>query len=166
MFYRCDPGLAPEGRMRAVCTRNGWNPNPADLCCTQSRYKYLYLVLSILSLLWSLSAYLAHCYYSSYEWYGFSCCSPTTGDVMCSYSISIAVTAVVSCTVSLIIDGWWCGTLLYCEEEMWSPEVLLSDNSLQGAEATASTSVWWHCWIVPEHWTEGECHLWSCILQQ
>ena len=33
-FYSCDPGLVPEGRMRAVCTGNGWSPNPADLSCT------------------------------------------------------------------------------------------------------------------------------------
>ena len=41
VFYRCDPGLVPGGRMRAVCTRNGWSPNSATLCCTKSRYKYL-----------------------------------------------------------------------------------------------------------------------------
>ena len=34
VFYSCNPGLVPEGRMRAVCTRNGWSPNPADLSCT------------------------------------------------------------------------------------------------------------------------------------
>ena len=33
VFYRCDPGLVSEGRRRAVCTRNGWSPNPADLRC-------------------------------------------------------------------------------------------------------------------------------------
>ena len=33
MFYRCNPGLVPEGTMRAVCTRNGWSPNPMDLRC-------------------------------------------------------------------------------------------------------------------------------------
>ena len=37
-FYSCDPGLVPEGRMRAVCTRNGWSPNPADLCCAVGVY--------------------------------------------------------------------------------------------------------------------------------
>ena len=40
VFYRCDPGLVPEGRMRAVCTRNGWSPNPADLCCTVGMYNH------------------------------------------------------------------------------------------------------------------------------
>ena len=40
-FYSC-PGLVPEGRMRTVCTRNGWSSNPADLCCTVGMYKYLY----------------------------------------------------------------------------------------------------------------------------
>ena len=34
VFYRCDPGLVPAGTMRAVCTRNGWSPNPADLICS------------------------------------------------------------------------------------------------------------------------------------
>ena len=34
VFYSCNPGLVPEGRMRAVCTENGWSPNPADLRCT------------------------------------------------------------------------------------------------------------------------------------
>ena len=33
VFYRCDPGLVPEGTMRAVCTRSGWSQNPADLTC-------------------------------------------------------------------------------------------------------------------------------------
>ena len=35
IFYSCGPGLVPVGRMRAVCTRNGWDPNPADLNCTE-----------------------------------------------------------------------------------------------------------------------------------
>ena len=34
VFYSCDPGHLPEGRMRGVCTDNGWSPNPADLICT------------------------------------------------------------------------------------------------------------------------------------
>jgi len=34
VFYSCDPGLVPVGKMRSVCTENGWNPNPADLNCT------------------------------------------------------------------------------------------------------------------------------------
>ena len=33
VFYSCNQHLVPEGRMRAVCTRNGWSPNPADLRC-------------------------------------------------------------------------------------------------------------------------------------
>ena len=33
VFYRCDPGLVPEQRMRAVCTENGWSPNPANVNC-------------------------------------------------------------------------------------------------------------------------------------
>ena len=32
-FYSCDPGLVPEMGMRAVCTMNGWSPNPANLSC-------------------------------------------------------------------------------------------------------------------------------------
>ena len=39
VFYSCEQGLVPEGRMRAVCTRNGWSPNPAELCCTVGMYK-------------------------------------------------------------------------------------------------------------------------------
>ena len=34
VFYSCDQHLVLEGRMRAVCTRNGWTPNPADLNCS------------------------------------------------------------------------------------------------------------------------------------
>ena len=47
VFYRCDPGLVPEGIMRTVCSRNGWNPNPADLSCTKSRYKYLLFSITL-----------------------------------------------------------------------------------------------------------------------
>ena len=35
VFYRCNQGLVPQGRMRTVCTRNGWSPNPAEICCTE-----------------------------------------------------------------------------------------------------------------------------------
>ena len=48
VFYSCDPGLVPEGRMRAVCTRNGWSSNPADLRCT-------------VGMLYSLKHVSAHC---------------------------------------------------------------------------------------------------------
>ena len=34
VFYSCDPGLVPVGKMKSVCTENGWSPNPADLNCT------------------------------------------------------------------------------------------------------------------------------------
>ena len=33
-FYDCNPGLVPVMGMRAVCTGNGWSPNPADQSCT------------------------------------------------------------------------------------------------------------------------------------
>ena len=66
------------------------------------------------------------------------------------------------CVIHYCSPGWCCGTLLYCEEEMWLPEVLYSDNSSQAAAATTSTSVWWHCWSGSEHWAEGECRIWSC----
>ena len=33
-IYSCDTGLVPVMGMRAVCTVNGWSPNPADLSCT------------------------------------------------------------------------------------------------------------------------------------
>ena len=37
-FYSCNQGLVPEGRMMAVCTGNGWSPNPADLNCAIGTY--------------------------------------------------------------------------------------------------------------------------------
>ena len=48
VFYRCDQGLVPDGRMRTVCTRNGWSPDPAGLSCTKSRYKYLLFSITLL----------------------------------------------------------------------------------------------------------------------
>ena len=75
----------------------------------------------------------------------------------CHYS-----SCLLCCVIHYCSTGWCCGTLLYCEEEMWLPEVLLSDNSPQAAATTASTSVWGHCWPVSEHWTEGECCIRSC----
>ena len=35
VIYICDPGHVPEGRMRVVCTENGWSPNLDDLNCTE-----------------------------------------------------------------------------------------------------------------------------------
>ena len=52
VFYTCNPGLVPDGRMRAVCTRNGWSPNPADLDCTEGVLQYLHFyILNILHVL-------------------------------------------------------------------------------------------------------------------
>ena len=35
IFYRCNPGFVPAGRMRAVCGADGrWNPDSATLVCT------------------------------------------------------------------------------------------------------------------------------------
>ena len=35
-FYSCDQHLVPEGRMRAVCTRNGWSPlDPGCMSCAE-----------------------------------------------------------------------------------------------------------------------------------
>ena len=47
VFYRCDSGLLPEGRMRAVCTVSGWSPNPADLCCNAGMYKLVPALLTV-----------------------------------------------------------------------------------------------------------------------
>ena len=33
VFYSCGEHMVPEGRMTAVCTRNGWCSNPANLRC-------------------------------------------------------------------------------------------------------------------------------------
>ena len=35
IFFSCNPGFVPAGRMRAVCGANGrWNPDPATFVCT------------------------------------------------------------------------------------------------------------------------------------
>ena len=35
IFFRCEPGFIPAGRMRAVCGADGrWIPNPAEVRCT------------------------------------------------------------------------------------------------------------------------------------
>ena len=35
IFFRCNPGFVPVGRMTAVCGADGrWNPNPATFACT------------------------------------------------------------------------------------------------------------------------------------
>ena len=39
VFYNCDQHMVLEGRMRAVCTRNGWSSNPADLSCIRGKLK-------------------------------------------------------------------------------------------------------------------------------
>ena len=34
IFFRCNPGFVPAGRMRAVCGADGrWSPDPATLVC-------------------------------------------------------------------------------------------------------------------------------------
>ena len=46
IFFRCNPGFVPAGRMTAVCGADGrWNTDPADLVCTGEifvRYNYRY----------------------------------------------------------------------------------------------------------------------------
>ena len=40
IFFRCNPGFIPAGRMRAVCAANGrWNPDPAILVCTGKMFQ-------------------------------------------------------------------------------------------------------------------------------
>ena len=34
VFYSCDPGLVPVGRMMTVCTGTGWSPSPDALSCS------------------------------------------------------------------------------------------------------------------------------------
>ena len=42
VFYSCNQGLVPVGRMRANCTENGqWSPNPADVSCMRGKWKCL-----------------------------------------------------------------------------------------------------------------------------
>ena len=34
IFFKCNPGFVPAGRMRAVCRADGrWNPDPGTLVC-------------------------------------------------------------------------------------------------------------------------------------
>jgi len=35
VFYSCDPGLVPVGRMMSVCTGSGWNPDLPGLNCSE-----------------------------------------------------------------------------------------------------------------------------------
>ena len=35
VFYQCDAGLVPAGRMMAVCVEEGWSPDPAELVCSK-----------------------------------------------------------------------------------------------------------------------------------
>jgi len=36
VFYQCNPGLLPEGELRAVFASNGsWYPDPMDLICRE-----------------------------------------------------------------------------------------------------------------------------------
>ena len=101
------------------------------------------------------SIFICNLFYSPQQWHKqYSC---LVFQQQCHHSSYLLCSVIHYCST-----GWCCGALLYCEEEMWLPEVLLSDNSSQAAEATASTSVWWHCWPVSEHSTEGECRIWPC----
>ena len=35
IFFKCNSGFVPAGRMRAVCGDDGrWNPDPATVVCT------------------------------------------------------------------------------------------------------------------------------------
>ena len=46
IFFKCNPGFVPAGRMRAVCTADGrWNPDPATLGCTCELTGYRYPVI-------------------------------------------------------------------------------------------------------------------------
>ena len=39
VFFRCNPGFVPTGKMRAMCRADGrWNPDPGGLVCT-SKYR-------------------------------------------------------------------------------------------------------------------------------
>ena len=65
MFYGCSPGLVPEGRMRAVCTRIGWSPNPADLSCTKNiprRIMFVCLLVCLFVCLFVFSLFVFYCF--------------------------------------------------------------------------------------------------------
>ena len=51
IFFRCNPGFVPAGRMRAVSGANGrWNTDPAGLVCTGEifiHYDYRYTLNNV-----------------------------------------------------------------------------------------------------------------------
>ena len=138
--------------------RRGW-----ELCAlgmggaqTLLTYAALWVCTNTICMIDSMVCFWVIWFHLSFSYY--RCYHVLMFHQQCHYSSCLLCSVIHYCST-----GWCCGTLLYCEEEMWLPEVLLSDNSSQAAEATAaSTSVWWHCWPASEHWTEGECCIWSC----
>ena len=45
IFFRCNPGFVPAGRMTATCASNGvWTPDPASFTCTR---EYIYYAVCI-----------------------------------------------------------------------------------------------------------------------
>ena len=43
IFFRCNPGFVPAGRMRAVCGADGrWNPDTATVCTCEYHINLLY----------------------------------------------------------------------------------------------------------------------------
>ena len=48
IFFRCNPGFVPAGRMRAVCRADGkWSPDPATLVCTCEYHINLHHIQSV-----------------------------------------------------------------------------------------------------------------------
>ena len=66
VFYSCDRGHLREGRMRAVCTDNGWTPNPTNLSCTLGMLHWFSFVrVSVLDLVQCLYSQVSTWLYSS-----------------------------------------------------------------------------------------------------
>ena len=124
VFYSCDPGLVPEGRMRAVCTENGWSSNPADLNCSSGiimiirMHSYLCCACLRPRLLYET----AICP-TSLNCFSFRKHLRSVFHQCCCYSCCL-----LCCFTHYWSTGWCCCALLCCEEEIQMSQVLLPDT--------------------------------------
>ena len=64
IFFRCNPGFVPAGRMRAVCGADGrWNPDPGDHVCTceSSHNVYAHVTATMCTFKCTYTAYIYMC---------------------------------------------------------------------------------------------------------
>ena len=151
-IQRCSTGVT-QGWFQ----REGWELCALGMGGAQTLLTFAALWVSTNSMSGNILFIYQYCFFLlSFSYY--RCYHVLMFHQQCHYS-----SCLLCCVIHYCSTGWCCGTLLYCEGEMWLSEVLLSDNSSQeAAAATASTSVWGHCWSVSEHWTDRECCIWAC----